>query len=80
MSFLLFAVREVPSESLGFSPNELIFGHNVRGPLQLLKEAWVGAEGQCNLIQYVMDFKTCLWESWEFASKNLSKAQEKMKV
>ena len=26
---LLFATREVPSESLGFSPHDLIFGHHV---------------------------------------------------
>ena len=29
---LLFAVREVPQESLGFSPFELLYGRNVRGP------------------------------------------------
>ena len=42
--FLLFATREVPQESLGFSPNELVFGHRVREPLSLLKEACVGTE------------------------------------
>ena len=36
--FLLFAVRDAPTESLGFSPFELVFGHEVRGPLQLLRE------------------------------------------
>ena len=35
---LLFAYREVPQVSTGFSPFELIFGHNVRGPLFLIKE------------------------------------------
>ena len=35
---LLFAIRETVQESLGFSPFELVFGHNVRGPLKLLKE------------------------------------------
>ena len=30
---LLFAVREVVQESLGFSSAELVFGHTVRGPL-----------------------------------------------
>lgn len=36
---LLFAVREVVQESLGFSPAELVFGHTVRGPLE-------GSEGE----------------------------------
>lgn len=50
--FLRFASREIPTESLGFSPNELIFGHSVCGPLQFLKEAWVGQKGESNLMQY----------------------------
>lgn len=35
---LLFAYREVPQASMGFSPFELIYGRHVRGPLSLLKE------------------------------------------
>lgn len=38
---LLFAARESVQESLGFSPFELVFGHNVRGPLKLLKEKFI---------------------------------------
>ena len=34
---LLFATRSSVQESLGFSPFELVFGHNVRGPLSLIK-------------------------------------------
>ena len=34
---LLFAVREIPQESLGFSPFELLYGRNVRGPMQILR-------------------------------------------
>ena len=36
--YLLFAVREIPPESLGFSPFELLYGRNVRGPMQILRE------------------------------------------
>ena len=35
---LLFAVREIPQESLGFSPFELLFGRIVRSPMQILRE------------------------------------------
>ena len=38
---LLFAYREVPQTSTGFSPFELLFGHTVRGPLFLLKEGLI---------------------------------------
>ena len=35
---LLFAVREIPQESLGFSPFELLYRRNLRGPMQILRE------------------------------------------
>ena len=38
IQLLLFAVRDTVQESLGFSPFKLVFGHTVRGPLNLLKE------------------------------------------
>jgi len=38
LPWLLLAAREVQQESLGFSPNYLVFGHSVRGPLSILRE------------------------------------------
>ncbi|CAC5401482.1 unnamed protein product [Mytilus coruscus] len=38
--YLLFAYREVPNETTGFSPFELLYGRHVRGPLVLLIEDW----------------------------------------
>eukprot|EP00731_Ephydatia_muelleri_P035196 Em0104g2a len=40
LPFLLFAYREVPQASTGFSPFELLFGRKVRGPLDVIKERW----------------------------------------
>ena len=37
---LLFAYREVPQESLGFSPFELLYGRRVRGPMAVLRQLW----------------------------------------
>ena len=34
--YVLFAFREVPQETTGFSPFELLFGREVRGPLDVL--------------------------------------------
>ncbi len=39
--FVLFAVREARQASLGFSPSELVFGHNILGPLKMLKEEFL---------------------------------------
>lgn len=50
--YVQFAYREVPQESTGYSPFELVFGRQPRGPLDVLKEEWV----QCKLAQSVMAF------------------------
>ncbi|KAJ8349679.1 hypothetical protein SKAU_G00248090 [Synaphobranchus kaupii] len=40
LPFVLFAIREVPQASTGFSPFELLYGRRPRGLLDLAKEAW----------------------------------------
>lgn len=78
--FLLFATREVPTESLGFSPHELIFGHHVRGPLMLVKERWSGAaDPPLSVLQYVINFKERLAQGLRMAHTNLTQAQSNMK-
>ena len=41
LPFLMFAIREVPNRSLGFSPFELLFAHDVKGPLSLIQDSWL---------------------------------------
>ena len=78
---LLFAVRDSVQESLGFSPYELIFGHQVRGPLTLLKEKWMNVEvDQNNLLDYVSTFKDRLTKAGEMAKNNLKLSQGRMKT
>ena len=51
----LFAYREVPQESTRFSPFELLYGRDVRGPLDVLKESWVtDVKGDGNVLSYVL--------------------------
>ncbi|XP_077868511.1 uncharacterized protein LOC144359184 [Saccoglossus kowalevskii] len=40
--------REVPQESTGFAPFELIFGHIVRGPMMILEEIWMVKHKTCS--------------------------------
>ena len=40
LPFLLFAVREVPQSSTGFSPFDLLYSHKPRGLLDIAKENW----------------------------------------
>ncbi|XP_063592504.1 uncharacterized protein LOC134769695 [Penaeus indicus] len=76
---LLFASRESKQESLGFSPFELVYGHEVRCPLKLLKESWVSEEHVMPLLKYVHTFKERLLHVRDFAMKNLLNAQGVMK-
>ena len=63
---LLFAYREVPQESTGFSPFELLYGRRVREPLDILKEVWVGYEGEKeNVNIHVLEMRRCLEEMSE---------------
>ena len=77
---LLFAARESIQESLGFSPFELVFGHQVRGPLALLSEQWTNKETHVNLLDYVLNFKERLHRACALAKDNLVATQEKMKT
>ena len=80
---LLFACREVPSESTGCSPFHLLFGREVRGPLLLLKETWTNkdqsdAEGK-PLYPYLFELKNILAESGELVMQNSSAASQRNK-
>ena len=55
--FLLFATRETPNDSLGFSPFELIYGHEVRGPLKLIKDGLFSDVENKNMLNYVSCFQ-----------------------
>ena len=60
LSALLFAVREVPQESFGFSPFELLYGRNVRGPMAILRELWsdeVNDDQVLSTYQYVVELR-----------------------
>ena len=57
---LLFAYREAPQESTGFSPFELLYGRTVRGPIQILKELWteeVDVPEVTTSYQYVLELR-----------------------
>ncbi|KAK7101556.1 hypothetical protein V1264_019921 [Littorina saxatilis] len=76
---LLFAYREVPQESTGFSPFELMYGRTVRGPMQILKELWtkdVDTPEVKNSYQYVFELGEKLEETLEIARENLRKSQD----
>ena len=79
LPWLLLASRGVVQESTGFSPNDLVFGHRVRGPMAILEDSWRVAEPPKSLLDYVNGFRHRLTLAVECAKENLGQSQSKMK-
>ena len=56
LPFALFALRLAPSRDTGLSPFQLVYGRQVRSPLDVLYEGWVDEE--------YSDFDVELWTDW----------------
>ncbi len=46
LPFALFALRQMPSRSTGFSPYELVWGRNMRTPLDVIYSGWMDRENR----------------------------------
>ena len=67
-------------EATGFSPFEMFFGRQVRGPLDLVREQWEGLEHlPVSVAEYLVDLYTKLDSMAEVASELDKKAKEKSK-
>ena len=78
--YILFAYREVPQASTGFSPFELLYGRNVRGPLDILRESWEASKSEDdNIVSYVLLTREKLTKMTELVQQNLAQAQERQK-
>ena len=79
---LLFAYRETPHESLGFSPFELLYGRKVRGPMKILRELWTKEQEDSEIkttYQYIIDLKERLQETCTMAHEMLAKSTARYK-
>ena len=83
LPFLLFAYREVPQASMGFSPFELLYGWEVQGTLDLLLKIWEApATGTSDrgVVQFVLEMRDRLAKYWDEAKVNLREAQQTQKA
>ena len=73
---LLFAYREVPQASTGFSPFQLLYGRTPRGPMQVLKELWTRETQEQEVktaLQHVLDLREKVEETCRIARESLEK-------
>jgi len=78
---ILFAYRDTPQSSLGFTPFELLYGRDVRGPLSILRDILENKPDDATQTEY--DYVISLREKLEtvcnLAHQELAKAQIKYK-
>ena len=80
LPYLLFAYREVPQASTGFSPFELLYGRAVRGPLDMIRETWEAEErSDDSVVSYLLATQEKLRDMAEIVEENLTKVQSKQK-
>ena len=71
---LLFAYREVPQESTGFSPFEIEIGKAVREPVRILRHLWTQEDDDTDVhttYQYVLELKERLEHTTQIAREEL---------
>ncbi|XP_069176768.1 uncharacterized protein [Procambarus clarkii] len=74
----LFAIQDAVVESLGFSQFQLVYGHEVRSPLSMLKEQLTSGVAMKSVDEYVCKFRERLGNAKKLATEHLRKAQRKM--
>lgn len=79
MAPLLFAYREVPQASLGFSPFELVYGRNVKRPLAILRDLWERERLVTDVRRtylYVLDLRNRLEDTCKLAHEKPERSSE----
>lgn len=80
LPFVLFAIRDAKQEYQGFSPAELVFGHNVRGPLKVLQEQLLcSTSSKTTAADYVLRCRERLQRAVRLAQESMAMSQWKMK-
>ena len=80
LPFVLFVYQEVPQASTGFSPFELVYGRQVRGPLDILKKTWKTSKRSTeSVVSYILDVQEKLARMSELVVDNLKEAQKQQK-
>ena len=74
---VLFAVREVPQASTGFSPFELLYGRRPRGLLDIARDAWESQPSpHRTVVEHVEQMRGRMAQIWPVVREHLGRAQQ----
>ena len=80
LKYLLFAYRDTPHCVTGFSPFTLLFGRDVKGPLELLSNSWLEGESEgAKVSEWLLSVQARMMDMAEIVSDRERKAKETMK-
>ena len=80
LKYLLFVYRDTPHCVTGFSPFTLLFGRQVKGPLDLLRNSWLEGEAEdVNVSEWLLDVRARMSEMALIVSEREVKAKAEMK-
>lgn len=79
LKYILFACRAAPHANTGYSPFELLFGMQLRGPLDVVHEGWLSGDLlQSSAIEWINKLKEKLALVWEVAAVKEANTKERM--
>ena len=79
-AILVIHLSRSPPRVDWISPVELLFGRRVRGPLDIIKEAWTAQEGKEILaVVHMMEMRERLQEMSDVVKEAVEKAQSRQK-
>ena len=79
ITYLLFAYQKIPQTSTRFSTFELLYGGDVRGPLDVLRESWKASQqSDESVVSHVLLTREKM-KMAELVQENLSMAQDSQK-
>ena len=74
---VLFAIREVPQASTGYSPFELLYGRRPRGLLDIARDAWESQPSpHRTVIEHVEQVRGRMAQIWPVVREHLGRAQQ----
>jgi len=84
MKYLMFALREVLHSGTKYTANQLVFGRQVRGLLDIAKETWTSGDQtserlKISTLDYIEKLKRNIETALAAARENMDKAQQEMK-